>query len=229
MDKSVFSIRLKELIGKSKYPSNLKRLAEEMSGLKEGVSFNQPTLSAWTKSDSAPCPTVEKLMVLADYFDVSIDWLVGHKNKSSYKPGLYDFCKYISDIFENFSDIRFCTITKEEQTFDMYIDEYHANVEYQQRAKDTTYNAIYFSNWSPPANLRALEEYSQTGNYNYFNSRVNRFLEKYISILNMKAKGHLDSEQFDILLNSYLDALKPKQLHASIKTEGANEDLPFPS
>lgn len=46
--------------------------------LAENIGLKQNTISAWLMGKKEPCIT--SLWLLADYFDVDIDYLVGRKN-----------------------------------------------------------------------------------------------------------------------------------------------------
>ena len=64
----LFSQRLKELM--KEYGLNQVRLAEK-------VGIKQNTISAWLLKKKEPC--IHSLWLLADYFEVDIDYLVGRK------------------------------------------------------------------------------------------------------------------------------------------------------
>lgn len=65
----IISERLKELM--KEYGLNQVRLAEK-------VGVKQNTISAWLLKKKEPC--IASLWLLADFFDVEIDYLVGRKN-----------------------------------------------------------------------------------------------------------------------------------------------------
>jgi len=48
------------------------------SKLGEKIGVRQNTISAWLLGKKEPC--IRSLWLLADYFDVDIDYLVGRKN-----------------------------------------------------------------------------------------------------------------------------------------------------
>ena len=48
------------------------------SALGEKIGVRQNTISAWLLGKKEPC--IRSLWLLADYFDVEIDYLVGRKN-----------------------------------------------------------------------------------------------------------------------------------------------------
>lgn len=66
----------------SKFAENLIRLRKELkltqSQLAEKVSVTQQCVSEWERDRIEP--TLSSLMMLADCFDVSIDFLVGRKD-----------------------------------------------------------------------------------------------------------------------------------------------------
>lgn len=67
----VFGERLKEL-------RKAKELTQSQLAIKFGV--RQGAINKWESGKTEP--DFEKLVMLADYFEVSIDYLVGRKNKN---------------------------------------------------------------------------------------------------------------------------------------------------
>lgn len=67
--KILVSERIRELM--KEHDLNQVRLAEQ-------VGVKQNTLSAWLRGKKEPCIT--SLWLLADFFDVDIDYLVGRKD-----------------------------------------------------------------------------------------------------------------------------------------------------
>ena len=65
----IFPERLKELM--QEYGLNQVRLAQK-------VGVRQNTISAWLLKKKEPC--IVSLWLLADFFEVDIDYLVGRKN-----------------------------------------------------------------------------------------------------------------------------------------------------
>ena len=65
----LFAERLKDLM--KEYNLNQVRLAEK-------VGVRQNTISAWLLKKKEPC--IVSLWLLADFFDVDIDYLVGRKD-----------------------------------------------------------------------------------------------------------------------------------------------------
>ena len=66
--KIIFAERLKELMDEQGL--NQVRLSEK-------VGIKQNTISAWLLKKKEPC--IRSLWMIADYFDVDIDYLVGRK------------------------------------------------------------------------------------------------------------------------------------------------------
>ena len=64
-----------------KFSENLKQLMKEQSlkqtTLSEGIKVSQSAISAWLSGKKEP--SIESLWKMADFFDVSIDELVGRK------------------------------------------------------------------------------------------------------------------------------------------------------
>lgn len=69
MDLNIFSVRLKTLRSESKVSS---------ASLASSVGVSRPAISQF--ENAANAPSIDTLIALADYFDVSIDYLVGRSD-----------------------------------------------------------------------------------------------------------------------------------------------------
>lgn len=69
MNLNIFSVRLKTLRNESKVSS---------SSLASSVGVSRPAISQF--ENAANAPSIDTLIALADYFDVSIDYLVGRSD-----------------------------------------------------------------------------------------------------------------------------------------------------
>ena len=75
--------------------------------------------------------------------------------------------------------------------------------------RENTYNAIYFPNWYSFLELSEPEAdiLLQIGNDNPKAQDINRFIDRLTHIDKMKRNKDLDDEQYEILLNGYLDKI----------------------
>ena len=73
----------------------LNRFSERLKSLREGKSLSQDKLgkelnvsryAIYTYEKGKACPTVDGLIALADYFDVSLDYLVGRTDEPAPYP-----------------------------------------------------------------------------------------------------------------------------------------------
>ena len=69
MDLNIFSIRLKALRNESKVSS---------ASLASSVGVSRPAISQF--ENAANAPSIDTLIALADYFNVSLDYLVGRSD-----------------------------------------------------------------------------------------------------------------------------------------------------
>lgn len=70
--------RLVEIIFVERLKGLMKECGLNQVRLAEKVGVKQNTISAWLRGKKEPCIT--SLWLLADFFDVEIDYLVGRKN-----------------------------------------------------------------------------------------------------------------------------------------------------
>ncbi|MGP4038366.1 helix-turn-helix domain-containing protein [Gracilibacillus sp. D59] len=89
----------------------VKKLCEEQKisivELEEKVGFGRNSMYSWKKNK----PSAEKLERVADYFDVSVDYLLGRTDKKRYydltEKDEQDIQKELEKIINNFSDSGF--------------------------------------------------------------------------------------------------------------------------
>lgn len=72
------------------------------AGLERDLQLGQGTIRKWDKSS----PSIEKLQKVADYFDVSLDYLVGKEDKTLGLDGIYlSLAKTAQDLELNPHDV----------------------------------------------------------------------------------------------------------------------------
>lgn len=192
--------------------SFIKNLSEIAPGMKQKeiariMGCTEGTISKYLNPQKKDFPTVEMLYNLAQYFNISIDWLVGRSNPNfqySEKLSLRDICKMLLTIYNApYSGFLFGQISVNEECF-MPDPEGHGTDHIK---KNNTYPALYFSEWCSTNKLDETEYeiISQTGNDLPRMICINTFLSRLNEISDMKERGNLNQEMYDRLLESYLN------------------------
>ncbi len=80
------------------FPTRLRQLIEEMpttiTALARELGISRQAVSQYTMGQGQP--NADKLVQIAEYFDVSCDWLVGRKDSAkSFEAGLPGTCKFL--------------------------------------------------------------------------------------------------------------------------------------
>ena len=200
---------IKELMKKNNISQSI--LADAVS---ETVSLAQARVSNCLNDKKSDNFTVEQIVAIADYFNVSVDSLIGIKSrqKSFSEITLKDVCKIIN-IIANMKGIKFIDIQNNE-----YIDSSINSILYHKN----NYKAIYFSN--------QLYEFPLT--YNICNVHINEFIGKMTNLLNLKLNGELSQEDYDYLVSKHIEKL-PNNTVDTLIEKSKNEDyecddeLPF--
>ncbi len=169
------------------------------------------TASRYLSPDKEDFPSGEALINLSQYFGVSIDWLVGNTTSEKAKEELSarDICEIILQLSKN-SMLHFGTVTVEEYCYDYCGSDENGNAEISVGNRSNKYISLYFSDrWKVKTEDDAIEA-SSIGNVSYKEYCVNKFLSRLLGIKRMLAKGDLDQDMYDRLLESYLNEVPDK-------------------
>lgn len=194
----------------------IKNLAEISTGKKqkelaEIMGCSEGTMSKYLNSDKKDFPTAEMLYNLADYFDVSIDWLLGRSQTSKVRQNLStrDICKLLISVYETPSSFRFGCHSICESCY--YPTENESGfVDFNRKQETHTYTALYFPEWDTVESFDEIWIASEIGNNISANVAINKFLRRLIDISKMLKRGDLNKEMYDRLLESYLNDVPDK-------------------
>jgi len=186
--------------------------AECMRKIKEntGFDFNQSKFSDIKTGKTFP--TTMELIAFSDFFNVSIDFLLGKERKET-KLAIFETCKYIAKMFESDMNLGCATVTIQETSyFNNYPSEY-----------EKTYNALFFSTETPaPFEELPFNTEIQPHQKAEF---VNLFIHKMIDIHKMKRT--ISKELYNKIISEWLlEAKKYDQLTPSTYEE-VRWTLPF--
>ncbi|WP_455649226.1 helix-turn-helix domain-containing protein [Enterocloster citroniae] len=189
-----------KLLKKESFIENLSNITKGMKQ-KEIASImgcTEGTMSKYLNPDKKDFPPVDKLYNLSQYFNVSIDWLIGveKKEEPEQKLSARAICEMLISIY-NSVPFDFEEIQKAEDCAD-YFNESYGTIEIKE--SQNTYYSLYFSNWGTINEVPFMDT-----NYRPKAATINLFLSRFIKIRDMSKEGNLNDEMFSRLLESYLN------------------------
>ena len=176
--------------------------------LAEILGMAQPNVCKALSDTDKKCFTIAQIYDIADYFQVSIDWLVGH-SQEQLKLSKRSAAEFIAKLLE-LHIASSCDITIKEH---VYLPEWENNPS-KDYDKTSVYPAIYFSHfWQPDQMAKQFEdifpltaEAQKHGNFTK-NTDLNEFLDNHQQILDLYHKSQIQKEHYQIILKDYLQKL----------------------
>ena len=161
--------------------------------------------------------TFEQIWKIADYFKVSIDFLVGRKTEPTETESLpaAAVCRQLMQLVES-DMVSYKEIEVEE---DMYMREYSPDPNdypYQWRKGKNKYTAFYFSNFINPDTTGLPEpmldelqyDFGTGGNSNHTNEEINSFLAYFFKFYDLLKKNDLPRDIFDTAISDRLKTME---------------------
>lgn len=182
------------------------------------LGMSQPNVSKALSLKDKKSFTLDQVAGIADYFGVSIDFLVGNRSAKSQETGPRAVAEFVSKVIES-HDAKFTTIEIEESVYEL---KEHYNVfsgafcEASEEKKTISYPAIYFPDyWQLPDPNEVGEEIfeeqyaeaTQVGNDSRMKP-VNDFIRKFIQIFEIFDKKGVDEDVYRIVVDNYLSKLR---------------------
>ena len=181
--------------------------------LADVLGMSQSNVSKALNEKDSKCFTVEQIFGIANYFSVSIDWLMGFETAQKMAIGPRAIAAFVAALLEK-GLLKSIPVTIEE---DVYTVVYNSLgfPDSENEQQEVTYNALYFPNYWYPKDTakddfeleRLGDEIIQSGNQNR-NCFLNSFLEKYLAILPLYRKQQLSEEPYRLILKDYLNQLE---------------------
>lgn len=193
------------------------KITQEQLGNTIGMS--QPNISKALNSEEKKCFTLEQVIEIANYFNVSIDSLVG--NTSIELPSEFPIESTSNKNICSF----FISLIKKEILKDIDIEpiQTHFEKDEQGNPHDPTfvskvdpikYKAFYFSkfdqfdDWTTDDYDNCLEEFFSASNLIEKNDEINNFFSYFFTLYNLYKKKELPEEIFDQAISARLDKLE---------------------
>lgn len=183
--------------------------------LADAIDMSQSNISKALSLKDKKCFTVEQIYRIAEYFNVSIDYLLGYKNEKYGNISQRDIGKFLISLIKNktisltrvsVSEMVFKSDIEEEEEEELpWLREYKANNEYL---------AFYFSNYWDPKEIAVdkadyeslVQEALQIGNGSN-NYKINEFIKNFLEIYKVYQKQQIDEEAYQVVVNNYLSRL----------------------
>lgn len=188
-----------------------KRLTQEV--LAAEIGMTQPNFSRAISFKNSQCFTLEQIYKIAQYFDVSVDFLLGNvkpKERSTER----EICKLFADLLEKRTLVKI-DFSREEE---IYTPTYPNNLpECDIEKKQVTYNAFIFPIHLDPGPLDRFDEEQIDnlrsdvlfcGNTDESNTRINTFFARYFQIYELFVHNQMDEELFHEITEKFLEDLK---------------------
>lgn len=160
--------------------------------------------------------TFEQIWAIADYFNVSIDFLVGRKSTTtiSEQSSNKEICKVLMQLIE--SEVVTCPEIEIEE--DMYeeVMGLHSGYPCEWKKGTNQYRMFYFSNYINP-DTEGLDEFTLdelgqdfliNGNYNQKSKEINDFLTYFFKLYDLYKHNNLEREIFEQAISDRLDKLE---------------------
>lgn len=200
---------------------NIENLMKEhnikQSDLIKATKIPQPQMSKGLNRQNKGQFTFEQIWKIADYFKVSIDFLVG-RNPDDYVSGslsIETVCRQLMQLVE--SDMVTCREIEVEEY--MYTEDPYpqpGDYPYIGDKEKNKYIAFYFSNYFNPdlitSDKETLEdlqiEFSMRGNSNETNKEINKFISCFLRLYDLLKKNDLSRDVFDTAISGILKNLE---------------------
>lgn len=183
----------------------------------EATGIPQPQMSKGLNRMNKGQFTFEQIWKIADYFKVSIDFLVGRKpdiSETDYLPAT-TVCRQLMQLVE--SDMVSCRKIEVEEEVYKERDFYLANdYPYKRDKVKHKYTAFYFSNYKNPDITGLPEpmiddlqyEFGTRGNFNSTNEKINDFMAYFFKLYDLLKKNDLPREIFDTAISDRLKSME---------------------
>lgn len=185
------------------------------------LGMSQPNVSKALSLKDKKCFTLDQVVGIANYFGVSIDFLVGNRSAKSQETGPRAVAEYLTKVIEN-HDAKYTTVEIEETVYEL---KEHYNVfsgpVYEASSPEkriVSYPAIYFPDYwqlPDPADVdrdtfdEMEAEARQIGNESRMKP-VNDFIRKFIQIFEIFDNKGVDEDAYRTVVDNYLSKLRER-------------------
>jgi transcriptional regulator with XRE-family HTH domain len=183
---------------------------ETQQQLADAIQMSQSNVSKSLSEGAKKSFTVEQVYAIAEYFGVSVDWLLGYKTNRSVSIDLRSLGEILAELLLK-GDAKCQKISVEETVYAFTDDGYGPEAE--PKKQNIEYSSIYFPSYTRAKENSTFDEWTEfdmmaraLGNESRF-FPLNNFLNKYLQILKIYNSGDLSEESYQVLLKDFLNQL----------------------
>ena len=184
--------------------------------LAEAINISQPQLSKVLNQKDGAQFSLDDVWLIAEYFNVSIDYLVGRKTNFSLKDETpnKEICKLLIHLIET-ETIKCKNLTIEEDAYKILENPEAGDLPYYYESETNQYFGFFFSRyisideeswkgWEP----EEKEQYYMThGNANEKGAEIQDFLSYYFKLHDLLENNSLPQDIYETAINDRLDKL----------------------
>lgn len=161
--------------------------------------------------------SIEDICRIADYFEVSVDFLMGRNKTKSDPVSNKEICRQMMRLIESGA----VTVIEKDAEEDAYLPiEYPADevtYPYEYKKIVSKYKMFYFSNYDQLPDPEGLDELERdeicedcliNGTENEKGEELNSFLDYYLKFLDLYKKNNLPRDMFDTAIEDRLNQMK---------------------
>lgn len=206
------NLNISTLIQNIKELMNKEGLTQQQ--LADKIEMSQPNFNRAIKNKNGQCFTLQQICNIANYFNVSVDSLLGFEKEPS-TLSEKKICSLFTSLLEKrklvtvetsrieevhtpiYDDVGFedCRVTKEEQHYHAFIFPKHVDVGPLDRFTEEEID------------MMKAESYCN-GNHDESNNRINAFFQKYFKLYGMFLKNEIDESLFHEIVEKFYDDLE---------------------
>lgn len=181
--------------------------------LSDAIGMTQPNFSRALSLTNSQCFTVEQIFKIAQYFDVSVDYLLDNV-KPMDKKSERDICKFFTALLEKRTLVKVDFTRNEEIATPDFSEGYPDS---RITHEDISYHAFIFPKNTDPGPLDRFDEdqidnlhsdYLYFGSKDESNCRINAFFDRYLQIYDMYVRNQMTEELFHEIAEKFMDDLK---------------------
>ena len=173
--------------------------------LAQYLEMSQPNVSKALSLKDKKCFTLEQTCRISDYFNVSVDYLVGKRTAYSAATNR-EIAEMLVSLIES-GTVSFSEISMTEHV-------YSPETPYERMSEhdvEMQYHALFFRNyWTPEGEDVDGSQYFElqsVGNANN-NDAINEFLRRFIQIYTLHKKGDLYDDTYKSIVQDYLSRVE---------------------
>lgn len=196
----------------------IKKTGINKSQLADALGMSQPNVSKALNPKEKKCFTLEQVINIAHYFNVTVDSLIGSpKTKSIVSADSpRDIAAFLAQCIAN-GKAKVADYVVEQTVFYEDYDSSLPFCNYSHRNQSVTYPILYFSDyWSPSEEAEdeedlsmLLQEASVCGNKTE-NVPINNFLRHFLQIHSLYKRGELSEETYNTVVQDLLNHVPEK-------------------